>query len=398
MAHLGAEAANLAQFGERHVRIEVKKLTKRIESTLILDRIDLEIHEREFLGLLGPSGSGKTTLLRILAGLEFADSGVVLIDHRDARGLGFEERKIGFVFQHYALFGHMNVFDNVAFGLKVRPWRKRPKREEIAKRVQELLELVQLQGFDDRFPGQLSGGQRQRVALARALAIDPQVLLLDEPFGALDAKVRVELRRSLRDIHDRTGLTTFFVTHDQEEALDLADRVAIMNCGRIEQIGTPAEIYQSPDTPFVFDFLGHTNAFHCTIENGEARLGDKVLRVDSGIPDGAGVVFVRPHDVVLSPAGHAEASENVMLPGSAILRFISALGQRATVELLYERKVVEAESSREKLAQLGLGVGDRCTISLRRPQIYGRAEAEQHAKVIDQPRRQRLRVRRRPRS
>src|SRR2546421_8162194 len=282
--------------------MEVKDLTKRFDHTIVVDRINLEIREKEFLGLLGPSGSGKTTLLRIIAGLEFADAGVVEVDGRDAGTLGFEERKFGFVFQQYALFNHMTIFENVAFGLKVRPRGARPDKRAIADRVKELLELVQLGGFEDRFPAQLSGGQRQRVALARTLTIDPQVLLLDEPFGALDAKVRVELRRSLRNIHDATGLTTIFVTHDQEEALDLADRVAIMNRGVIEQIGTPIEVYEAPQTRFVFDFLGRTNAFNCTIENGQARLGDKVLAAAPGIPDGPADAFVRPHDIVLARA------------------------------------------------------------------------------------------------
>ena len=375
------------------MRMEIKDLTKRFQRTIVLDRINLEIREKEFLGLLGPSGSGKTTLLRILAGLEFPDSGAVLINDRDALTLDLEKRQIGFVFQHYALFNHMSVFENVAFGLKVRPRRRRPARDAIRKRVQELMELVQLEAFEDRMPAQLSGGQRQRVALARALATDPKVLLLDEPFGALDAKVRVELRRSLRHVHDATGLTTVFVTHDQEEALDLADRVAIMNQGVIEQIGTPHDIYEGPRTPFIFDFLGRTNAFPCTIENGQTKLGDKVLPVDPGTADGPGVAFVRPHDVVLGPANQADA----ILPGAAIVRFVSALGHRVGVELLYERQLVEAEISREKLTELGLNVGDKCTVSLRLPRIYPREEAERHAKVVDRPGKQRLRHRRRDR-
>src|SRR5215207_7040726 len=243
------------------MRIAVEQLTKRFGATLVLDRVDLEIGEREFLGLLGPSGSGKTTLLRILAGLEFADTGRVLFDDPEAQALPIAERQVGMVFQHYA-----------AFGLKVRPRPSRPPRNEIAERVERLLHLVQLDGLGDRFPGQLSGGQRQRVALARALATEPKVLLLDEPFGALDAKVRVELRRWLRDLHDSTGLTTIFVTHDQEEALALADRVAIMAAGRIEQVGSPTEVYEGPQSPFVYDFLGRTNAFDCVVENGRARL------------------------------------------------------------------------------------------------------------------------------
>ena len=379
------------------MRIEVKDLTKHFQDTLVLDRINLEIREKEFLGLLGPSGSGKTTLLRILGGLEFPDSGLVEIDGRNAATLGFEERKIGFVFQQYALFNHLTVFENVAFGMRVRPRGTRPARREIAERVRELLDLVQLGGFEDRFPSRLSGGQRQRVALARTLAIDPQVLLLDEPFGALDAKVRVELRRHLRDIHDTTGLTTIFVTHDQEEALDLADRVAIMNRGIIEQIGAPAEIYEKPETPFVFDFLGRTNAFDCVIEHGKAQLGDKQIPVERGIPDGPGVAFVRPHDIVLSRSGNAQPTDDARLEKPAVVRFVSALGQRAAVELLYERKLIEAETSREKLTELGLHVGDRCTISLRLPRIYEKADADRTSGSEGQ-RGMRLRVRRRSRA
>jgi sulfate transport system ATP-binding protein len=380
------------------LRIEVKDLTKRFEHTLVLDRINLEIPQKEFLGLLGPSGSGKTTLLRIIAGLEFADAGVVEADGRDVSTLGFEERKFGFVFQQYALFNHMTVFENVAFGMKVRPRGARPDKQAIADRVKELLELVQLGEFEDRFPAQLSGGQRQRVALARTLTIDPQVLLLDEPFGALDAKVRVELRRSLRDIHDAAGLTTIFVTHDQEEALDLADRVAIMNHGIIEQIGTPNEIYESPKTPFIFDFLGRTNSFDCVIEHGKARLGDKELVVEAGVPDGRGVAFVRPHDIVLSAPEDPEPTQDAKLPGTAMVRFISARGQRAVVELLYERRLIEAETTRESLKELGISIGDKCTVSLRLPRIYARQEAEKQTGIPERaaarpPFRKRLRSR-----
>jgi sulfate transport system ATP-binding protein len=221
----------------------------------ILDRIDLEIEPGELLALLGPSGSGKTTLLRLLAGLETAEAGAVRFDGEDAAQFTVQEGRVGFVFQSYALFRHMTVFDNIAYGLVVRPRRSRPSREAIAQRVAELLEMMQLQGFERRYPTELSGGQRQRVALARALAIEPRVLLLDEPFGALDAKVRKSLRKWLRDIHDRTGLTTVFVTHDQDEAMEIADRVAILNAGRIEQIGRPAEVRAAPATRFVEAFL-----------------------------------------------------------------------------------------------------------------------------------------------
>jgi sulfate/thiosulfate transport system ATP-binding protein len=231
------------------VRIAIQNLSKSFADRPVLNSIGLDIASGEFLGLLGPSGSGKTTLLRILAGLDFPDEGTVLLNDRNLLAIPLRERKVGLVFQHYALFNHMTVFDNVSFGLRMRPGGGRPSPKELANRVEELLALVQLQGMDARFPGQLSGGQRQRIALARTLAIEPKALLLDEPFGALDAKVRIELRRWLRELHDALGLTTIFVTHDQEEALDLADRVAIMNKGRIEQVGTPLAIYGTPQTP-----------------------------------------------------------------------------------------------------------------------------------------------------
>jgi sulfate transport system ATP-binding protein len=361
------------------LRIEIEKLSKNFGSTLVLDRIDLEIREKEFLGLLGPSGSGKTTLLRILAGLEFPDAGTVRFDGRDALSIPLAERDVGFVFQQYALFGHMTVFENIAFGLRVRPRKKRPSSDTIAKRVNELLELVQLKDFGDRFPAQLSGGQRQRVALARALAVEPKVLLLDEPFGALDAKVRVELRRWLREIHDRTGLSTVFVTHDQEEALDLADRVSIMNKGRIEQIGTPAEIYEGPETPFVFDFLGRTNAFACEVKNGKAKLGDKTFPVED-VPDGNAVAFVRPHDIILAATAGDGPSDDALLPGTAIVRFVSSLGPRASVELLHEKHLVEAVISRETLQELELAIGSKCRIRLRLPTIFAKTDVDEEAR------------------
>jgi sulfate transport system ATP-binding protein len=235
--------------------ISVAGVSKSFGDNLILDSIDLTIEPGELLALLGPSGSGKTTLLRLLAGLETPSAGEVRFDGEDAAQLTVQERRVGFVFQSYALFRHMTVFDNIAYGLTVRPRRLRPKREVIAGRVAELLVMMQLAGFERRYPSELSGGQRQRVALARALAIEPRMLLLDEPFGALDAKVRKDLRKWLRDIHDRTGLTTVFVTHDLTEALEIADRVAILNAGRIEQIGTPGEVRQAPATAFVRAFL-----------------------------------------------------------------------------------------------------------------------------------------------
>src|SRR5919202_71035 len=327
------------------MRIEIGGLRKSFGSTPVLDNINLEIREREFLGLLGPSGSGKTTLLRILAGLETPDRGRVLFNGRDARSLPLKERRVGFVFQHYALFGHMTVFDNVAFGLQVRPRGERPPRREIADRVHRLLALVQLGDFGGRFPAQLSGGQRQRVALARTLAIEPRVLLLDEPFGALDAKVRIELRRWLREVHETTGLTTVFVTHDQDEALDLADRVAVMNRGRIEQVGTPTEIYESPASPFVSDFLGRSNVFDCASEHGMVRLGDKLLPAER-VGDGPALALVRPHDVVLASPDAQGPSEDATLPGLGTVRFVSVLGPTAWVELVHGNRLIEAEIDR----------------------------------------------------
>src|SRR5215218_2206599 len=360
------------------MRIAVEQLTKRFGATLVLDRVDLEIGEREFLGLLGPSGSGKTTLLRILAGLEFADTGRVLFDGAEAQALPIAERQVGMVFQHYALFGHMSVFNNVAFGLKVRPRPSRPPRNEIAERVERLLKLVQLEGLGDRFPGQLSGGQRQRVALARALATEPKLLLLDEPFGALDAKVRVELRRWLRELHDSTGLTTVFVTHDQEEALALADRVAIMTEGRIEQVGTPTEVYEGPQTPFVYDFLGRTNAFDCVVNRAKVQIGDKQFAAD-GLPDGPAVAFVRPHDIVLQRVDHSEPSADAALPEPATVRFVTALGPRAWVELSLGAQVITAEINRDALKELRLAPGSRCIVRLRLPCFFSKTRPVDHA-------------------
>jgi sulfate transport system ATP-binding protein len=237
------------------VSVTIETVEKGFGRYPALRGVSLDIAEGELVALLGPSGSGKTTLLRIVAGLEAADRGRVMFGDLDATRLSLRERRIGFVFQHYALFRHMTVLDNVAFGLRARPRRERPAEADIRRRSLELLDLVQLGGLEGRYPAQLSGGQRQRVALARALAIEPRVLLLDEPFGALDAKVRKDLRRWLRGLHDRTGHTTLFVTHDQDEALELADRVAILNQGRIEQVGTPHEVVQNPATPFIRDFV-----------------------------------------------------------------------------------------------------------------------------------------------
>ncbi len=252
--------------------ISVRNITKRFGDFVALDDVDLEIPRGRLVALLGPSGSGKTTLLRIIAGLEIADAGVVHFDGEDFSNRTVRERRVGFVFQHYALFRHMTVFENIAFGLRVRPRAARPSPDRIRSRVGELLDLIQLRNQAGRYPSQLSGGQRQRVALARALAVEPSVLLLDEPFGALDAKVRLELRRWLRQLHDEVGVTSVFVTHDQDEALEVADQVAVMNRGRIEQVGTPDEVYNQPASSFVYNFLGNVNLFHGRVDNGTAHI------------------------------------------------------------------------------------------------------------------------------
>jgi sulfate transport system ATP-binding protein len=367
------------------VQIEIAGLNKQFGTTPVLDRIDLTIPEGEFLGLLGPSGSGKTTLLRILAGLEFADNGRLWFDGRDAQALPIEQRQVGLVFQHYALFGHMTIFNNIAFGLQVRPRETRPSRRDIAARVESLLNLVQLEDMGSRFPRQLSGGQRQRIALARALATEPKLLLLDEPFGALDAKVRVEMRRWLRELHDATGLTTVFVTHDQEEALALADRVAIMAGGRIEQLGTPTEVYEAPQTRFVYDFLGRTNVFHCVIERGMATIGDKAFPVED-VPDGPAVAFVRPHDIVLQRPEHAEPGADATLPGKARVRLVTALGPKAWVELALNGQIIAADISRETLQELSLKVGSECTVQLRLPCFFSTREGNGVQGQITTPR------------
>ena len=266
--------------------IEALGITKKFGHFTALDNVTLEIPSGELVALLGPSGSGKTTLLRIVAGLEFADSGTVRFDGHDISARTAQERQVGFVFQHYALFRHMTVFDNIAFGLRVRPRKLRPSSAQIRNKVQELLKLIQLEKLAQRYPSQLSGGQRQRVALARALAVEPSVLLLDEPFGALDAKVRQELRRWLRQLHDEIHITSVFVTHDQEEALELANRVVVMNEGRIEQVGSPDEVYNHPATPFVYNFLGNVNLFHGRIDEGKAYIHER---------ETGHVVYVRPH-------------------------------------------------------------------------------------------------------
>jgi sulfate transport system ATP-binding protein len=338
--------------------IQVSNIRKKFGVFTALDGVDLNVPRGKLVALLGPSGSGKTTLLRIIAGLEQADegSGRIQFHGEDVTQVPAGKRKVGFVFQHYALFRHMTVFQNIAFGLKVRPRKNRPADSEISDRVQKLLKLVQLEGLDRRFPSQLSGGQRQRVALARALAVEPKVLLLDEPFGALDAKVRKELRRWLRLFHEEIHLTTLFVTHDQEEALEIADEVVIMNQARVEQVGTPQEVYDRPASPFVYQFLGNVNVLRAQslVSVGAHAVGAATLEAD-------GQVYVRPHDieVVRDEPGAAGLL--------AVLRHIHAAGAlaRLTLEQVQNRDPVEVEISRTELAYLGLRVNDLVRLRLR---------------------------------
>nr|WP_282571879.1 ATP-binding cassette domain-containing protein [Roseomonas acroporae] len=289
--------------------------------------VDLAVAPGEFVALLGPSGSGKTTLLRILAGLDFPDSGVVRIGGRDVASVPARQRGVGFVFQHYALFRHMNVFDNVAFGLRMLPRARRPSQAAIRERVRRLLALVQIPELERRYPGQISGGQQQRVALARALAIEPPLLLLDEPFGALDAQVRKGLRRWLRALHDQLGITSLFVTHDQDEAMEMADRIAVMRDGRVAQFDTPAAVLARPADPFVAGFLGDANRLECAVAGGMARFALPGLSPlpAPGVPDGPGLAFARPVEVLASPAG-SNGRVVTVRPDARGLRVVVAVG------------------------------------------------------------------------
>ncbi|MCW5697018.1 MAG: sulfate/molybdate ABC transporter ATP-binding protein [Bauldia sp.] len=317
-----------------------------------LNDVSLTIRSGELIALLGPSGSGKTTLLRLIAGLEMPTAGTVLFGDEDASRKTVQERNVGFVFQHYALFRHMTVAENIGFGLRVRPRARRPARAEIRSRAVQLLDLVQLSGLEDRFPAQLSGGQRQRVALARALAIDPRVLLLDEPFGALDAQVRRELRRWLRELHDKTGHTTVFVTHDQEEAIELADRVVVMSQGRIEQIGSADEIYDSPASPFVFSFIGESSALPVVVRGGRVAFEDTDLAISAAdIADGPARLCVRPHDVDLGEPGPGR------VPGRVSLVRRSGAGRRVEVVAGKDAHRVEIEIPPDLSPSVGSTVG-----------------------------------------
>jgi sulfate transport system ATP-binding protein len=353
------------------MKVEISAVRKRFADVMALRGVDLEIGSGELIALLGPSGSGKTTLLRIVAGLEWADEGRILFDGADATARGARERRVGFVFQHYALFRHMTVFDNVAFGLRVRSRAERPARADIAGRVRRLLDLVQIGELSGRYSSELSGGQRQRVALARALAIEPRILLLDEPFGALDAKVRKELRRWLRQLHDTMGMTTIFVTHDQEEALELADRVVVMGEGHIEQAGTPTEVYDRPVNPFVYRFLGTTNVFPGILSGGTVRIpGIEVVHLDQPvIGRGPCAVYARPHDIAIEPDR----------AGDFRVVFMSAAGSVGRVEV--ERRAgqrIEVELPRQAYSELGLALGQAVSLRILQARVFPEPVSSAH--------------------
>ncbi|EFI68911.1 sulfate/molybdate ABC transporter ATP-binding protein [Lysinibacillus sp. HST-98] len=347
--------------------IQIQNVSKKYGSFQALEDISVHIQSGELVALLGPSGSGKTSLLRVIAGLETTDVGNILFDGQSITDRHPKERNVGFVFQHYALFRHMTVFDNVAYGLKVRPRKNRPSKQQIKNKVMELLQLVKLENFSDRYPTQLSGGQRQRVALARALAVEPKVLLLDEPFGALDAKVRKELRRWLRKLHDEFHITSIFVTHDQEEALDVADRIVVMNNGKIEQIGSPDEVYTNPKSPFVYDFLGNVNLFKGRLHNGKLMQGEIVLDVPDALThsEDNAIGYVRPHDIQI---------EKTSIPGTVPVKIshIHLLGPIVQIELRREDldEFLEAELSKEQFHLLQLKVGDQVFVKPKQLKVF----------------------------
>ena len=344
--------------------ITVERVTKSFGTFVALNEVSLEVPSGALLALLGPSGSGKTTLLRIVAGLEDADSGVVRYHDEDVTHAPVTERNVGFVFQHYALFRHLTVFENVAFGLRVRG----VPRPRVRARVRELLRLVQLEGYERSLPAQLSGGQRQRVALARALAAEPKVLLLDEPFGALDARVRQELRQWLRRLHDELHVTSVFVTHDQEEAFEVADRVVIMNHGHIEQTGSPEEIFEHPANPFVMNFLGNVNVFHGSVQNGRARLGNLEIAYPDYPHDEsrAATAFIRSHELEIVRARNGRSSLEAKVthinPARPVVKvrvYSEAFGVVLTVDVSWER-----------YAELRLAVGDTVYVAPRQLRVF----------------------------
>ncbi len=355
--------------------IEIRNVSKRFGDFQALRNVNLDVESGELVALLGPSGCGKTTLLRIIAGLETADEGSILFSGEDTTDVHVRERQVGFVFQHYALFRHMTVFENVAFGLRVKPRGARPAEAKIKEKVMDLLKLVQLDWLADRYPSQLSGGQRQRIALARALAVEPKVLLLDEPFGALDAKVRKELRRWLRRLHDELHVTSIFVTHDQEEALEVADRVVVINKGQIEQVGSPQEVWDTPASPFVYGFLGDVNLFHGRADHGEVQLDG--MRFDSpehsSARDAKALAYVRPHD--LSVARYAPGATGIV----ATLTRVIVVGPTARLELEPVESnpdnpgagtIIEAQLPAQQFRDLGLHEGDTVVATPRKAKVF----------------------------
>ena len=355
--------------------IEIRNIRKSFGAFSALKDVSFKVETGELVALLGPSGSGKTSLLRIIAGIEVPDDngGSILIHDEDATSISLRERRVGFVFQHYALFRHMTIFENVAFGLRVRPRRFRPPEKVIKEKVNELLKLVQLDWLGDRYPSQLSGGQRQRIALARALAVEPNVLLLDEPFGSLDAKVRKELRQWLRRFHDELKITSVFVTHDQEEALEVADRVVLMNEGRIEQVGTPEEVYHHPANAFVYNFLGNVNLFHSRVEEGKAYLGEIPIDLPAET-DGHGskaLVFVRPH--LLEIERHRNGEDTLR----AKVSHINAAGSLVKVDLVTDwGDPMHVELSHRKYQSLDLKREDEVFVRPRERRVFVEREEE----------------------
>jgi len=348
--------------------ITVRHLQKRFGDFTALDNVSLDFPPGELVALLGPSGCGKTTLLRVIAGLEHADAGQVVLQGLDVASVGARDRQVGFVFQHYALFRHMTVFENVAFGLRVKPRRERPSEAAIRDKVHELLKLVQLDWLAQRYPSELSGGQRQRIALARALAVEPKVLLLDEPFGALDAKVRKELRGWLRRLHDDLHISTIFVTHDQEEALEVADRIVVLNRGRVEQVGSPQEVYDHPQSAFVYEFLGAANRLPGTVaERGFVAEGAAApIAVDADFA-GPAHAYVRPHDLQLWPAAEAGQRDGIAVD----VRRVIPLGGSVRVELESRAGgALEAELDRDAWRALSLQVGDGATAVPRAVRVF----------------------------
>lgn len=354
--------------------IEIRNVNKHFGSFHALRDVNLDIESGELLALLGPSGCGKTTLLRIIAGLEAPDTGSILFSGADTTDVHVRERNVGFVFQHYALFRHMTVFENVAFGLRVKPRSERPSDAQIRQKVTDLLKLVQLDWIADRYPSQLSGGQRQRIALARALAVEPKVLLLDEPFGALDAKVRKELRRWLRRLHDELHVTSIFVTHDQEEALEVADRVVLMNQGHVEQVGTPQDVWEHPASPFVYGFLGDVNLFHGRAHEGQLHLEGVAIETPEHAQarDAKAYAYVRPHD--LEVERYTPGAVGIV----AELQRAIVVGPIARLELWPEDPqqpdghdpLIEAQIPADHFRALGLKEGDRLVVSPRKARVF----------------------------